>query len=226
MIYVRSKWWILANAYDQEGANYLSTMYLLELDQTNLTDVIAVHALRFEEFRPQKNWMPLVRDSDSLYFLYWMAPMTVLQLDFESMTVHKIYSHPVPFTFVLFGSTPAVTYKDDGWLFVVHDKYKVTPQAWIPTYLHRFLHIGFDFSIRGISPTFHFNPHNESLPKDVEFCPGLARDIENDNKLVLSFSVMESESWVATFDESDVMKVLVTPEELIQDKIPLHLTLF
>ncbi len=110
-------------------------------------------------------------------------------------------------------------------LFVVHDKYKVTPGAWIPTYLHRFIHLGFDFSIRGISPTFHFNPHNAALPQDVEFCPGLARDTEN-NKLVLSMSVMESESWVATFDEADVAQILLTPEDLISDKIPFRLTLF
>ncbi len=115
LIYVRSKWWILANAYDREGTHYLSTMYLLELDQTNHSNVIAVHPLRFESFRPQKNWMPLVRDNESLYFLYWMSPVTVLQLEFESKSVRRIYSYPAPFSLVLFGSTPGVTYTDDGW---------------------------------------------------------------------------------------------------------------
>ncbi len=113
-----------------------------------------------------------------------------------------------------------IRYNNDGWLYVSHERHRQQGH-FHGTYIHRFVHLGADFSLRAISAPFYFHPHEPSndARSVIEFCSGLTRDTLN-GKLVISFGDQDAEAFLATIDEKEVARLLVSPADLMQDRVP------
>lgn len=150
--------------------------------------------------RHEKNWMPQVA-ADRLQFIYLCDPTRVL--DEHARTLCETTP---PIAASLFrGGSPLIGF-DGGWLALIHEV------QWRPTenrriYQHRFVWFDESNSLRRVSRPFWFHH------KGVEFAAGLCWHLDGE-RLVLSFSVIDREAWIATVDAGDVRAVLDDAEGL------------
>ena len=141
----------------------------------------------------QKNWMPLV-DGDRLQFVYLCDPTRILDEQAQ-----KIAETVPPIAAEQFrGGSQAIAF-DGGWLALIHEV--LEPAASRPrTYQHRFVWLDEARVLRRVSRAFYFHK------KGVEFAAGLAWHPDG-KRLMISFSVGDHESWIATVEADDVLGV-------------------
>ena len=144
-----------------------------EIDQ--LTPIASPHG-----YRREKNWMPWVK-GDELRFIYAPANLEVYRYKDASLELVNKMSQPDPRLAGYSGSSQ-VQRSGDDWIFAVHYAARMPQKATaflLPSYyLHRFVVISDDCSIRAISPEF-FLEH-----RGTEFCAGLAIDL---NSVIVSY---------------------------------------
>ncbi len=61
-----------------------------------------------QEEKVQKNWVPIVRGSDELLFVYWSQPFIILKWDFETHKLAVIHNKSSPLDAWLSGSSPGM----------------------------------------------------------------------------------------------------------------------
>lgn len=145
--------------------------------------------------RHEKNWMPLV-SGDRLGFIYQSDPLRMLD-DAGATTAVTI---PPIAGDGLRGSTQAVAF-DGGWLALVHEVSNAT--GWgVRTYLHRFISLGPDFNLRGLSAPFFFQKAG------VEFAAGLAWHPDG-RRLMISYSVADRDPRIATLEADEARALLI-----------------
>lgn len=148
----------------------------------------------------EKNWMPQV-DGDRLQFVYLCDPTRVV--DDQGRTV----SEDIPAVAAprFRGGSQLIAF-DDGWLALIHEV------QWRPSESRRFYHhrfVWFDRMnrLRKVSRPFFFDR------KGVEFAAGLAWHPDGE-RLLISYGVADSESWLASVDAVDVRALLEDVEDL------------
>ncbi|MBR1202631.1 MULTISPECIES: FkbM family methyltransferase [unclassified Bradyrhizobium] len=150
--------------------------------------------------RDEKNWMPQVADGD-LNFLYLCDPTRVVNAEGKTLQEHPPRISATRFR----GGTQLVPF-DDGWLAVIHEV------QWRPAerrrfYYHRFVWFNNSNRMVAVSRPFYFNR------KGVEFAAGLAWHPDQ-QRLLVSYSVADSESWIATIEAYDVRRMLERTNEI------------
>lgn len=142
----------------------------------------------------QKNWMPQVA-GDRLQFIYLCDPTRVV--DDRGRTVSEVA--PAIAAPQFRGGSQLIGF-DSGWLALIHEVH------WRPAekrrfYLHRFVWFDAANAMRRVSRPFFLNA------KRIEFAAGLAWHPDG-KRLLISYSVADCESWIATVDASEVRGVL------------------
>ncbi|MEA2168611.1 MAG: hypothetical protein QOF76_1911 [Solirubrobacteraceae bacterium] len=162
-------------------------------------DIVSVSGLPGPDpTRHEKNWMPLVR-GDQLCFVYSCRPTVVLGCDPATGRLETVAETPAPvIADNLRGGSQGVGLDDGSWLFAVHE---TGVQRGVLRYVHRFVQLGADLSLTGISVPFTFTTD------PVEFCAGMAR---RGAELVLSFGVSDAAAGLAALSIDDAL-ALVEP---------------
>ena len=138
----------------------------------------------------QKNWMPQV-SGNRLQFMYLCDPTRVV--DDHGRTVTE--TAPAIAARQFRGGSQLMRF-DGGWLALIHEVH------WRPAerrrfYLHRFVWFDESNTLRRLSRPFIFNA------KGIEFAAGLAWHPDG-RRLLISYSAMDRESWIATVDATEV----------------------
>jgi hypothetical protein len=139
---------------------------------------------------PEKNWS-FVNYHNELCVVYSWFPLQIGKIDYTVNQLKLIESKKMPnyFEYVR-GSTPGYTKNDEIW-FVVHKAYQ-------KEYLHFFVIFDLNMNVLRYSELFKFEKYK------VEFCIGL---IVQDTQLILSYSVMDSQSFIATYTMNYIKKI-------------------
>ncbi|MBZ9668700.1 glycosyltransferase [Mesorhizobium sp. ES1-3] len=155
----------------------------------------------------EKNWMPQVKPgtagagAETLQFVYLCDPTRIV--DERGATVSEI---PPAIAAQRFrGGTQLIAFAG-GWLALIHEV------QWRPAekrryYLHRFVWFDEANALRKVSRPFFFDK------KGVEFAAGLAWH-PDERRLLISYSVTDSESWIATVEEAEVRSLLQDVDSL------------
>jgi predicted GH43/DUF377 family glycosyl hydrolase len=141
----------------------------------------------------EKNWMPFVID-EKLYFVYSCYPVKITDINgtLVSNTTPSIASDA-------FKGGGQLLYFNGGWLAIIHESHDMYDSK--RRYTHRFVWFDCYGNLKKISPRFYF--------KDVciEFAAGMAMHPDG-NRVVISFGMHDSESWLATVTMNDIMNSL------------------
>lgn len=142
----------------------------------------------------EKNWMPQV-DGEHLRFVYLCDPTRIV--DEQGRTVSQ--ASPAIFARRFRGGSQLIAF-DGGWLALIHEVH------WRPAenrrfYMHRFVWFDAANALRRVSRPFHFHR------KGVEFAAGLAWHPDG-RRLLISYSVSDSEAWIATAEAAEVAAIL------------------
>jgi hypothetical protein len=139
---------------------------------------------------PEKNWS-FVHYHNELCVVYSWFPLQIGKIDYTTNQVKMIESKKMPNYFEYArGSTPGYTKNNEIW-FVVHKAYQ-------KEYLHFFVIFDLNMNVLRYSELFKFEKYK------VEFCIGL---IVQDTQLILSYSVMDSQSFIATYNINYINKL-------------------
>uniref|UniRef100_A0A6C0B9C2 Uncharacterized protein n=1 Tax=viral metagenome TaxID=1070528 RepID=A0A6C0B9C2_9ZZZZ len=138
----------------------------------------------------EKNWS-FVNYNNELCIVYLWFPLQLGKIDYVTNQLKMIKSKQMPeyFKYVR-GSTPGYTKNNEIW-FVVHKSNK-------KEYLHFFVIFDLQMKLLRYSELFKF----ENVK--VEFCISL---IVQDNQLILSYSLMDEQSFIATYTMNYIKKL-------------------
>ncbi|UCI19170.1 hypothetical protein FJ970_29815 [Mesorhizobium sp. B2-1-8] len=176
-----------------------------EKDSCRLTDWRPLHPAgpRVHE----KNWMPQVKPAtaggaaEKLQFIYLCDPTRIV--DERGTIVSEI---PPAIAAQRFrGGTQLIAFAG-GWLALIHEVQWRTAEK-RRYYLHRFVWFDEANALQKVSRPFFFDK------KGVEFAAGLAWH-PDERRLLISYSVTDSESWIATVEEAEVRSLLQDVDSL------------
>jgi len=187
--------WYFIPSLAEISPDSIRRMVLFELDGTTARNPRVLFGP--EPGRPEKNWMPFVRDGE-LHFVYSCAPTRIFCCDPLEGSLSEVASDPkhrLP-TRDWRGGSQGMDLGNGSTLFVIHEKdYSQGFRA----YLHRFLRLGPDMRVDGVSPAFSFR----AMP--VEFCAGAAI---RDKTLLMSFGLANRTAWLSTTPLESVLSLL------------------
>ncbi|MGY2997356.1 glycosyltransferase involved in cell wall biosynthesis [Mesorhizobium sp. URHB0026] len=149
----------------------------------------------------EKNWMPQVKPgrtgagAETLRFIYLCDPTRIV--DEQGATLGE--TPPAIAAQSFRGGTQLIAFAG-GWLALIHEVQWRTAEK-RRYYLHRFVWFDEADALRKVSRPFFFDK------KGVEFAAGLAWH-PDERRLVISYSVTDSESWIATVGEAEVRSLL------------------
>ena len=154
----------------------------------------------------EKNWMPLVTPGaaaahETLHFIYLCDPTRIL--DEKAGVVCE--TSPAIAAQRFRGGSQAIEFAA-GWLALIHEV-QLRGADNRRYYLHRFVWFDDKNSLRKVSRPFFFNK------RGVEFAAGLAWH-PDERRLLISYSVADSESWLATVNAADVEALLEDVDRL------------
>ena len=143
----------------------------------------------------QKNWAPIHNPADdSLRFLY--KPGHVVDIHGNDVSVHPTTGLD---TAHIRGSSQLIPF-ESGWLSIHHEAGFI-PGRQTRHYFHRFMYHDAAFRLTRVSLPFVFED------KQIEFCAGMCWHPDN-NQLVISYGVRDSEARIATVSHRDVSKLI------------------
>ena len=173
LIRVGEHWYASATVRDR-SPDSVCEIVLLTLDGPRIERVSRLPGP--QPGRPEKNWMPFVA-GDELRFVYSCGPTVILGCDPATGRLEPVAERPAPeLAAPLRGGSQGVDV-GEGLLFVVHEAFDSDTGR---TYTHRFVLLGEDLAIAGLSPPF------DIAGDRIEICAGMAA---RGNDLVLSFGV-------------------------------------
>ncbi|MGY3698533.1 GR25 family glycosyltransferase involved in LPS biosynthesis/glycosyltransferase involved in cell wall biosynthesis/lysophospholipase L1-like esterase [Bradyrhizobium sp. USDA 3240] len=140
----------------------------------------------------EKNWMPQANGT-SLRFVYSCGPTKIVNDRGELVSESDAAFAVEQFR----GGTPLIEF-DQGWLALVHEVQWQNDRRF---YQHRFVWFDRDNRLRRLSRPFFFKD------KGVEFAAGLAWHPDG-RRLLVSYGVADSESWIASIDATEVRSTL------------------
>ncbi|PBC08107.1 glycosyltransferase [Mesorhizobium sp. WSM3859] len=144
----------------------------------------------------EKNWMPRVgrngeTGAEELQFIYFCDPTRIVNEN--AATISE--TSPAISAKLFRGGSQAIEFAG-GWLALIHEvQWRASENRRF--YLHRFVWFDRNNGLRKVSRPFFFNK------KGIEFAAGLAWH-PDEQRLLISYSVADSESWLATVDAAEV----------------------
>lgn len=159
----------------------------------------------------EKNWMPQVKPgtaegaAETLQFIYLCDPTRIV--DERGATLSE--APPAIAAQRFRGGTQLIAFAG-GWLALIHEVQWRTAEK-RRYYLHRFVWFDEANALRKVSRPFFFDK------KGVEFAAGLAWH-PDERRLLISYSVADSESWIATVEEAEVRSLLEDVDSLPSGK--------
>lgn len=143
----------------------------------------------------EKNWLPLY-DNVSCKLIYSFDPLIIYNLDLDSGDINLFINKKISkYDLTSFrGSAVPISY-NDGWLMTIHQVYYHKKRK----YYHRFVWLSNNFDTIKFSKAFYFNHIG------VEFNLGLE---QNDNNIILTYSVNDSQPQLLTIDKTIVNDML------------------
>jgi glycosyltransferase involved in cell wall biosynthesis len=142
----------------------------------------------------EKNWMPQVV-GHKLQFVYLCDPTRLV--DERGRTIAQ--TTPAIAAPNFRGGSQVIAF-DGGWLALIHEvQWKAAVRRRF--YQHRFVWFDQAGVLRGVSRQFYFQT------KGIEFAAGVAWHPDGE-RLLISYSVADSEAWIATVDSDDVRRLL------------------
>ncbi len=136
--------------------------------------------------RNEKNWMPML-DGGGLKWMY--APGHVM-----TDSGNFISAQEPAIAVDTFSGGGQVVELDGGYLAIIHEA-KPDPTNGKRYYQHRFVWFDRNYMLQKVSPPFVF------FDRQIEFAAGLTR---LDDKVIVSFGVLDREAWIASLSEQDV----------------------
>ncbi|WP_198019252.1 glycosyltransferase [Mesorhizobium sp. LNHC229A00] len=149
----------------------------------------------------EKNWMPHVKPgktgagAETLRFIYLCDPTRIV--DEQGATLSE--TSPAIAAQSFRGGTQLIAFAG-GWLALIHEVQWRTAEK-RRYYLHRFVWFDEADTLRKVSRPFFFDK------KGVEFAAGLAWH-PDERQLLISYSITDSQSWIATVEEAEVRSLL------------------
>lgn len=152
--------------------------------------------------RCEKNWLPFVKNNE-IYVIYSYTPLVIYKMQFISDTHYSMKQVPLPnktltHDFSRFSGSAAPIEFDKGYLLLVHETIYDDVQR---NYMHRFLYMDPDFTIKKASKPFTF------LHKGIEYCCGMTID-HSDKNLILAVGIEDREAYLFTVDLETVRGLL------------------
>jgi hypothetical protein len=140
----------------------------------------------------EKNWMPWVRSSGELLFVYRLG--TLINLEGEIVAQYE----PAVDSGHISGGSQVVEIEPDVNLCIVHEA-RAIPGSGLRFYQHRFARLAADGKLAGLSRPFFF------AGRQIEFAAGLALF---GDKLMVSYGVKDREAWIAMMDLDEVLRLV------------------
>jgi hypothetical protein len=187
-------YYYIATIMDSDRQLHSTTSQLYPMDETKYELdrplIVPTHYDIQSILIPEKNWS-FVTYKNELCVVYSWFPLQIGKIDYTTNQLKLIESKKMPKYFEsVRGSTAGYTKNDEIW-FVVHKAYQ-------KEYLHFFVVFDLNMNVLRYSELFKFEKYK------VEFCIGL---IVQDNQLILSYSVMDSQSFIATYTMNYIKKL-------------------
>ena len=177
------------NPYDN---NIWETHYVLPL----VGDMVS-------ENKPEKNWMPILDNSEQLSFLYSTFPLHIVTLDENNKnvitTINKSWDQNIG---DFRGSSCLIPYildNKNGYIYVIHEVYYIEHNR---HYIHRFVWLSKEYNILKFSNPF-FLEHNNN----IEYCNGLVYE-ENEQKFYISYGDNDIYAKLLTIPKNKVDSIL------------------
>ena len=159
-------------------------------DLTNRPIIVPTHYDIQKIQLPEKNWS-LVNYNNELCVVYSWFPLQIGKIDYTTNQLNIIEIKKMSDYFKnVRGSTPGYTKNNEIW-FVVHKCHQ-------KEYLHFFVIFDLQMKLLRYSELFKFENYK------VEFCISL---IVQDTQVILPYSVMDSQSFIATYSMSYINKM-------------------
>ena len=175
-------------------------MSLAVLDGARIERLVPLSG--YGDDRSQKNWLPFVDPhTGELHALYGYAPLVVLRVDVETGVCKPVVQVEHRRNLGRWrGSAGPLALPPQlggGWLVLIHDV------SWHGRryYLHRFVHYSEDWELRRVSRPFFFRQ------REIEFSCGMCFAHEP-GRLIVGFSVMDREAWLAEVELGVVDELL------------------
>ena len=198
--------WSAERVLSDDWSNIRNTMALGLIEDTEMKQIkfLASPHGRARE----KNWMPWII-AEELRFVYALANMEVYRLREGTLELLHAAAAPDPQLCGYSGSSQLQPWGSD-WICVAHYAARAIRAAsaqFIPSfYLHRFVVVSSDFTIKALSPEF-FLEH-----KGTEFCAGL---VIRDDSVILSYGVRDCESRIMRMPIGKVNELLKPPQTIV-----------
>jgi glycosyltransferase involved in cell wall biosynthesis len=209
LVAFRGRTLLLGTTWDLHPLAHLR-MALFVLDGARAERFVPLHG--YGDERVQKNWLPFVEPRDGeLHAIYGYAPLVVLRIDVRSGRCEPVVEVDHGRNLARWrGSAGPLRLPDElggGWLVLVHEV------VWLGRryYFHRFAHYDEDWRLRRVSRPFYFRERH------IEFSCGMcaaqdcaAQDCaaQDSRHLVVAFSVMDREAWLAKLELERVIAEL------------------
>jgi len=140
----------------------------------------------------EKNWMPWIDGCIKCVY----KPGVIIDV-FGNKIVEKPTTQQIDH---FSGSSQLIPF-DGGYLGMVHEAWK-SPVTGKRFYQHRFAYFDREAMPVKYSIPFYFNQ------KDIEFAVGIAKHPDNDERIIVSYGVLDREAWIGELHANDVRKVL------------------
>lgn len=179
---------------------------LCKLEDKRTAPVINVEILRPlygpDPNRCEKNWLPFVKNNE-IYIIYSYSPFVIYNPEFISANNFVMHQLRLPneittHDFSRFSGSASPIEFDNGYLLLVHETIYDDTQR---NYMHRFLYLDPDFTIKKASKPFTF------LHKGIEYCCGMTIDHSGKN-LVMGVGIEDREAYLCTVNLETVRKLL------------------
>ena len=155
----------------------------------------------------EKNWMPMVVDNN-LFFVYSSDPVRII--DSQGNLISSKITHFAADSFR--GGGNLVSF-NDGWLALIHESHGMPDNR--RRYMHRFVWYDAIGRLCRYSPAFYLHTLG------IEFSAGLAKHPSRP-EIIASFGLHDKTSWLASFDENDIKRIL-NSASLVEEKMSFDL---
>lgn len=215
LFFYNKRWCFLANNDEIPGHINSPQMVFGRLaehpNEDSMTwDIEYVVHLKFPYQQPtEKNWVPLISDTDDSKFeiVYSCHPLVILTPDLATgfcFVKQELPWNPLiqfPQKYKIRNSTPFIPFRG-GWLALGHVVYFLEIYRYQRIYYNIFVWLSGEFNNVRISNFFHFENHI------VEFANGIVRT--PDNKIMISYSLSDSIPKTMEMDEDEIEKLFLS----------------
>lgn len=151
-------------------------MLIIHFDKESL-DIKKIYKLYSDYDGNEKNWSPIIENTEEHRFIYNYDPMTVISFDLkeykedEKNYINIVSKENYPRLKSLRGSSQVIfDEKVGGWISIGH-----TRKLYGRTYNHKFVVLNKDFSLRSVSEPFCMNNNTEYGICGIQFVSGMTK---------------------------------------------------